>query len=214
MSRLAIAAVSVCLAGCTGASPLFPFEDFLPSEAEFEAFNERVDALPVVTIRITNETDTIVRANLSSGLSAPDLYGDGFFDPFGEEYLELVDSLSVLIAPNGSVEGTLRCGDVIGITSDAPFDGFDLYIANSAFGLYLGSGNVVFTGIGVATDESVSGDTISFARFVRPDADNLDCNTQAIVIHIQTPGRRLVSHPDTGELISGLQFGTGTVNLE
>ena len=170
--------------------------------------------MPVVTIRITNETDTIVRANLSSGLSAPDLYGDGFFDPFGEEYLELVDSLSVLIAPNGSVEGTLRCGDVIGITSDAPFDGFDLYIANSAFGLYLGSGNVVFTGIGVATDESVSGDTISFARFVRPDADNLDCNTQAIVIHIQTPGRRLVSHPDTGELISGLQFGTGTVNLE
>ena len=106
--------VLMVVAGCPAA---FPFGDLLPSEADVEAFNLQVASLPSMSVRIINETSASASVELQAGV-AP--FVDAFFGvPFpGEEsFLQPVDSTTVVVASNGTLTGSITCGELIGVSA-------------------------------------------------------------------------------------------------
>jgi hypothetical protein len=204
------------LLGLLGASE----EDLQALAAAQEEFDAEVEALPSVRVRIINETSVMASVDLQAGVSGPELpatssvldeLAGGFA---GEEFLTSVASASVFIAARGTVEGEIKCGEVIVVSVRAPFDVEGFGFSDNAFGLYAELGNVSLTGLGASGEEDFTGDIVATARFIRPDMDGLDCETGTLVIRIQTPGASAVRDPDTGQLIASQQPGSGTVSVE
>ncbi len=130
-AMLAISALMVT-AGCGAGSPLGALglsdEDLEAFGAAQADFNQQIESLPAITVRIINETSAIARIELGSGASGPEFpipEGlEGFADPFTPEepFLQAIDSQVVLVAPGGTVSGPLKCGEVIGISATVPAD--------------------------------------------------------------------------------------------
>lgn len=209
------------LAGLLGAIP--SAEEIESAGRQFEQFNVLVDNLPSIAVRIVNNTDATAGINLVSGLTAPQ--PDAFlfdFGYFGEEaYLSTIDEQSVLIAPRGTATGTLKCGEVIGVSASAPFDevffdfnyGYGYGYGGGEFDLYVSSGNVQFDGSGT-TGSNFEGDTITTVRFLRPDEDGFDCETDVLVIEINTAAVDVVVDQETGEVLQPKAPGSGTLSIE
>lgn len=229
--------MAVAVGGCGASTPFgsstsserespagspFPDDEALQSIFQgFDAFNELVESLPSLTVRIINNTTATARVELVSGLQGPeaDFFGDFFgFDPLPSESLPLseADAQSVLVAPGGTANGQIKCGQVIGVAVIAPFDQPEIDFRSSQFGLYLASGNVQLSGIGTAQEEGdpFTGDLITLARFVQPEQDGIDCQSDVLVITIDTTARNNVHDTESGELIVAAAPGSGTLSLE
>lgn|GEM_PF-1506361 len=211
-------AALLCLAGC-GLTDLL---GYIPTEEELELynwelkeFNERVENLPLLAVRIVNNTDVIASVELESGMAGPepDLFGDLPYLEYEEPYLTPVDGQTVLIAPGGTATGTIKCGEVIGVSAQAPFDEPSFDYGGDAFGLYVSPGNIDFSGIG-SPGGGFEGDSITTTRFVRPAEDGVDCEADVLVIQIDTIATGKIIDEETGELLQAKKPGTGTLSVE
>ena len=210
------------LCGCGGSSGLLG--DLLPSEAEVSAyeqevaaFNDRVDALPSVDVRVVNETVAVAKVTFSVSMTGPQ-----FPDPLGDFYGDLgepslltpIDTPVILVTAGGTVTGKLKCGEVISISAIAPADhsGFDAY-SNSGdpFGTF---GNIDLDGAGTVPDGTFSGDRITTTRILHPDADGLTCLGGSLEVRIQTVGAPAIIDPQTGETVVFETAGTGVITVE
>ncbi len=219
---LAISALMVT-AGC-GESSLVTLglseEDLEAFGAAQADFNEQIESLPSITVRIVNETAAIARVELASGASGPAFpvpeVVEGFADPFVPEgpFLQSIDSQVVLVAPGGTVSGPLKCGEVIGISATVPADAESFGFGTDAFGLFISSGNIAFSGIGEAAQMDFSGDTVGGARFVRPEVDGIVCGRDTLVVRIESPASETIYDAETGALLAGGSPGAGTLSIE
>ncbi len=220
---LAISALMVT-AGCGGGFPLGALglsdEDLEAFGAAQADFNQQIESLPSITVRIINETSAIARVELASGASGPEFPipegFEGIADPFAPEepFLQSIDSQVVLVAPGGTVSGPLKCGEVIGISATVPADAESFGFGTDAFGLFISSGNIALSGIGEAAQRDFSGDTVGGARFVRPGVDGIVCRTDTLVVRIESPASETIYNPETGELLAGGSPGAGTLSIE
>jgi len=158
-------------------------------EEYYRALDAQIDALPSLAVRIVNEAGVTAHVELVSGITGPEMPDlDIFGNPAGmEPYLEQADFQQVSIVTGGTVTGTLKCGEVIGIsvTASSGLETTDYYYSVESFGLYVSQGNVALSGIGSPpTADSFSGDILGNARFIRPTTDGVDCATQTLVICI------------------------------
>lgn len=221
---LAVAALGVVvMMAVVGCSPFGAFEDFLPSaaeleafEAELEAFNEKVALLPSISVRIINETSASASVELQAGVAqfvGPDTF---FGVPFpGEElFLQSVDNTTAVVAANGTSTGSIKCGEVIGVSVSAPTDLPSLNFGENAFGLFIGGGNVSLSGIGAAGSSDFTGDLVTMARFVRPEEEGIDCETGTLTIRIETLATKPVYDLESGVLTVPAKPGTGTLGVE
>lgn len=220
--RLRYRALALAACGCfplaaaTGcpASSSNPFEGFIPSESEFQAFNELVENLPTVEVRIVNETTAAAHVEITAGITS---FSDMFFaGPFpGEEtFLQMVENATILVAPGGTVTGSIKCGEVIAVSVTAPADREVPGFGEDLFGLFISSGNIVLSGTGTAGEEDFTGDLVTTARFVRPDDGDLDCETGTLVIRVETLATNPVYDDATGALLIDATFGTGSLAVE
>jgi len=199
----------------------------IPTQQDIEAFNQqeqdfkqKIDSLPSITVRLVNNTDMIASVDIESGLSGAPV--PAFFSElsiFGQTSndntnLTTVDSQSVLIAAGGEVTGTIKCGELFTVSASAPFDkiSFDGFRGKD-FGLFVRSGNIQFSGLGTS-GEDFEGDTVSTTRFIKPDQDGVNCESDTLVIQIDTVATDDVFDADTGELTQAKSPGTGTVSVE
>ena len=229
--RLSYAKISVALAGALalgGGCGLDGLLGYIPTAEELESysreldeFRQQVEELPSLSIRIVNHTDTVAGVELRSGLTGPepdffdDITGLDTYYLFEEPGLTGIEDISVLIAAGGTVTGEIKCGEVIGVSSAAPFDGvsFGYQYGGSDFGLYLSDGNIHLIGIGESGGD-FEGDVISLTRFVRIDQDDIDCETAVLVIEIDTPASGAVIDEESGEIIQPKTAGSGTIRVE
>lgn len=206
--------VLALVAGCPMASPVNPLEDFFPGLEELEEWRQQIEALPSVSVRIVNETAAIAQVELLSGLSSAALFDEAFLFGIEEPFLDVIDSKTVLVAGGGTVEGALKCGEAIGISVSAPPDQERFLFGAEAFGLFVGGGNVALSGIGSAGDAAFTGDIVTGARFVRPEADGIDCEKDTLVIRIETLSTHTTYDNETGVLVAPATLGTGSVSVE
>lgn len=200
---------------------------FAPTEEEVSAFEEatrqfqtEVDALPSVTVRVVNQTDTEALVQLVSGKPGPQ--SDEFFgveglipSPYGEAGsvgMQRIDDHQFTIAPGGEATGAVKCGDVIAVSVNAPANfGTTFYDEGGAFGLFAGAGNIQFSGAGMSHD-TFEGDVVG-ARYIQPVEDGLSCATNTVVVRIESPATAETFDSVTGELIPGGR-GAGTLTIE
>jgi len=241
LALVSILALFIC-AGGTCVDPLNPFgiidgdtffdpfggeiteEEFLAYLDELRAFEEDVAALPDITIRIENLTSAIAYVELISAVEPPPFPGEDFGgrvegSGFGFEgpFLSGIDFDQLLIEPNGTVSGPVKCGEVIAVSAIVPADpAADFFFGPGvdAFGLFISQGNVSFSGLGSPPEDDFTGDIVEGARFVQPAIDGINCESDTLVIRITTTATVSVFDPDTGELISGGSLGTGTISSE
>jgi len=219
--------LSAFVCGCGGGSGFGLLDLLTLSEEDIEAaaqaqedFDARVDALQNVRVRIINETDSIARASVSAGLTGPEVpdLSSPIADALGafgdESFLTTVDSATVLVEARGTVEGEIKCGEVLAVSAAAPFDLGGLDYGGEGFGLFVDAGNISFSGAGSAGQEEFTGDRVTTARFVRPADDGLDCSTGTLVIRIQAAAADAVHDPQTGQLVASRTAGSGTLSIE
>ena len=124
----------------------------------------------------------------------------------------------MLVDANGTATGTLKCGEVLGISVKAPFDadaatpGYT-YDTNDVYDLYLEPGNCASSGAGIS-QTAFSGDTFTLVRYVRPAEDGLDCATQTLVITINAAGAPSVVDPQTGAVLVNARLGAANLSIE
>jgi hypothetical protein len=222
VALVALAAGSGCndpIAGLAGLGSLMPSaEELQQYEQDIAQFNDEVANLPALAVRIVNDTDLVARVDLTSAMPFPELATDELVMPdFGADTpsLSLVDTQTVIVAAHGTATGTLKCGDVLGISISDPLslggvEGTD----TDAFGLYMPSGNIALRGFGQPAESSFRGDVLNTTRFVRPAEDGLDCSTATLVLTIEAPATPNAYDPATGALISAGKAGQGTVSAE
>lgn len=231
--------LSACLGGCPPfgggitagdtATGLGSWLDMLPTptevaeyERQWEDFNSQLQDLPKVSVKIVNNTSAMVSVALSGGVPEPE-YPMMDAVPYAGvaemPYLWSVDDMRVLVAADGTATGEISCAEVIGMSILAPADGqfADHYNYSSdtgGYGLYIMPGNVILNGVGNAGSGQFKGDALDTAWYVRPGEDDLDCETQTLVITIETTASQNVFDPDTGLLVQGATLGTATVSVE
>lgn len=207
--------------GCGGEAGLLGllagFDAFVPSEEELAAFEkeldvfkEKVAALPETAVHIINQTGETVRVEIVAGMVGPradeflglDIFGPGSVP--GESLLNEIDRHEVLIGPHGNVQGRIKCGEVIGLSVQAPFDGYGRYGGNETFGLYLDNGNVQISGAGVS-HETFTGDVIG-ARYVRPLEEGLVCESGTLLLIIESTV--------TSDRSEGIPRGSAILSIE
>jgi hypothetical protein len=209
-----VAAIGLA-AGVSGCPTLTVFQCAMEYGQEYQ---EAINSLSSVNVRIVNETDVSARVELDAGVTPvlSDRCSDLVNMTGTGPVLATAEPVTVVVAAHGTATGTAKCGEVIGISATTPGTADWTYItASDAFGLYIPGGNIVFTGAGSSTDTTFVGDVEPAAtgRFIRPTADGLNCTTGTIVITIQTPGTPSAVNPDTGQVVAGTT-GTGTVQIE
>lgn len=178
---------------------------------------QAVDALPSANVRIVNETEAEATVSLASSIkmpTGPPGLGPMLYPYDGAEYMESADEKSVRVAAGGTVTGTFKCGETIGISVMA--GGGDSVFADYPylFGLSIGGGNINLTGAGGPSGGDFAGDMVSSIRYITPADDGLDCTVGTIVILIQTPSTPSVYSEETGRLVTRGDMGTGTVSIE
>lgn len=191
--------------------------DVLAYNQTFENWLASTETWPDVSVRIVNETSATAHVHLISAGFAPEAPAFLSYAGEGDYYYPLVER-SVLVGPDGTASGTLKCGEVLGLAVKAPFDldaALFVYITDTSdpYNLYLEPGNCALDGVGVSPS-AFTGDTYALVRYVRPVEDGLDCATQTLVITITAAGRPSVVNPDTGEVTSSARLGAATVSIE
>ena len=200
---------------------------FAPTEEEVTAFEEatrqfqtEVDALPSVTIRVVNQTDTEVLVQLISGKTGPqsdEFFGveglvSSHFDEAGTERMQSIDDHQFTIAPGGEATGAVKCGDVIAVSVNAPANFVTSFSdGGDAFGLFVGAGNIQFSGAGMSHD-TFEGDVVG-PRYIQPVEDGLNCATNTLVVRIESPATAETFDSVTGEFTPGGR-GAGTLTIE
>ena len=194
------------------------WQDAMCWSQSYADWQAEVETWPDLAVRIVNNTDATARVSLGTSSiwdsGCGGILGDISPDP---NYNEAASD-SLLVAANGTATGTIKCGEIVGVTVSAPYDlsSDDYYYGYSdySFGLYLDEGNVRLSGVGVSSESNFTGDTVSLYRYVRQAEDNLDCTADTLVITIESLGTARVVNPETGEIILSGTPGTGTVNIE
>lgn len=213
--------ISLTMTACGPDNPLsalaalasFSEEEFEALAQEAQAFNELIEALSLVDVRIVNNTDVIAEIEIQSAIPQPDTEAIFFGLPqpdVGFPSFETIDSKTVRVLPGGTVTGSIKCGEVIGISIRAPFNAPSADRFNDNFGLFIQPGNVQISGIGLA-DDSFTGDIPAMVRFVQPDTDALDCANGTLVIRIDTPAT-IAEGADTSDIIQTL--GSASLSAE
>lgn len=205
------AALFALLCGC-------PYlADALAYNQTFENWLASTESWPDVAVQIVNETSATANVHLISAGLAPEAPSFLSYGGEGDSYYPL-HQRSVLIGPDGTATGTLKCGEVLAVAVKAPFDldaAMFVYTtdASDPYNLYLEPGNCALDGVGVSPS-AFAGDIYALVRYVRPTEDGLDCTTQTLVITITAAGRPSVVNPDTGEVITNARLGAAIVSIE
>lgn len=200
----------VLLTGCGPGSMLGFLTGYIPTEEELAEYTARIESLPLLQVRIVNNTDVLTSVALTSGVSGLE---QDLFTVVGESYLTSVDDRTVLITAGGTATGSIKCGEVIGLSIRAPYNGPTFGYAGGRLGIYQESGNIQLSGVGVS-DERFSGDLVSTTRFLRPEEDEIDCESAVLVIEIDTAAVYEIVDPDTGAVTAPAVWGIGTITLE
>ncbi|MEW6252783.1 MAG: hypothetical protein AB1716_19275 [Planctomycetota bacterium] len=223
-----VAVAGFGLGGCPPAPSgdlLGMFSDYLPTAEELRAYEQQMiefqqqqENLPLVHVRIVNNTSAAAVVMLNAGLTMPTPPGvSGLsFYPEDESFSTPVDDRSVLVAAHGTATGTILCGETISIGVTAPLDsllaGFGSYSSSSM--PWGPGGNLALTGVGSVGEDPFTGAVIHTSRVVRPATDGLDCATGTLVITIQTAASTSVYDPVTGALLQGATPGAAVLSIE
>jgi hypothetical protein len=189
-------------------------------ENAYSNWQAEVENWPDLPVRIVNNTDATARVVLgSAGVWTADCGLWFSYASSDDPNYQEADQQSLLVAADGTAIGTVKCGDIIGITVRAPYNLSDdgsyyEWYGSYEYGLYLDAGNVTLSGVGVTADDAFSGDTVALVRYVRQVEDELDCINDTLVITIETLGTARVVDPETGEIISSATPGTGVISIE
>lgn len=182
--------------------------------------------LPDVKVEIINDTDSTVAVSISTAIVNPNgnagmLSSFSYQPPFID--LSMSAPTAVQVNPRGSATGAVKCADVIAVSATAPATAAPAYYpsANPGFiGVYYGSGNVSFSGIGTNAESTESrsfmGDIANGAGinwFIQPAVHGVDCGASTIVIRITRAGA-FVSTDPSGAPPNGATLGEGTVSLK
>lgn len=207
----------VPLSGCWG---YIIWQEAMCWEDAYTDWQADIANWPDVSVRIVNNTDATARVALATSAIWESGCGFGILGPNpGDPNYDEADSQNLLVSANGTATGTIKCGEIFGVSVAAPYDlPDDTYYYSDygtyAYGMYVDAGNITLSGAGVSSDSGFTGDTVSLFRYVRQVEDNLDCDADTLVITIESLGTARVIDPDTGAIISSATPGTGTVSIE
>lgn len=214
---LLAALICLPLAACSLTALLPSQEELNTYEEQQAAFQEQVDALPELPIRLVNNTPFIAYVRITATMQGPaDPFSssfDVFVDPAYDGSWVEVDSQDVYISAGGTVDGTIKCAEAIGISSNAPYDINGLGDGGYEYGVYASGGNIVFSGAGSGSSE-LTGDLIDTVRIVRPAEDGVDCSGDMLVIEITTAASEECIGDSADTCHDQLAPGAGEVRAE
>lgn len=174
-----------------------------------------VKALPSVQLRVVNKTGVSARVWFSSGIK---IGAVPFPYPGSEALVDYADSQEVVVSAGGTVTGTIKCGEVIGVAAATPGDLTSYYGPSElGYGLYMSAGNIRFSGAGSSPSggSSFTGDVenTQLSRYVQPLVDGLNCSAGTIAVEVTTAGTPGTLDAQTGTYVGGTT-GAGTLTIE